>query len=80
MEIVLTPEREAQLSDYAARHGEAPDVALDHILAEALEWERHEYQDAVEGIRLGYADLKAGRVRSMEESFEALRVKHGLPR
>jgi predicted transcriptional regulator len=81
MEIIpLKPERRAQLDEYAQRHGQDPAIALDEVLAEALEWDRHEYEETVEGIRRGYADYKAGRVRSVEESLEELRVKHGLPR
>jgi predicted transcriptional regulator len=80
MEIHLSPERQAQLNDYAHRHGQDPAVALDEVLAEALEWERQDYREAVEGIRRGYADFQAGRLRSIEESFEELRGKHGLPR
>ena len=37
-------------------------------------------QEAVEGIRRGYAGHQAGRTQSSEEVFEELRVKHGLPR
>jgi hypothetical protein len=37
-------------------------------------------REAVEGIRRGYEDLKAGRVRPIEDAFEELREKHGLPR
>jgi predicted transcriptional regulator len=80
MEIHLSPERQAQLNDYAQRHGRGPAIVLDDVLADALEWERQDYKEAVEGIRRGYADLKAGRVRPIEESFENLRVKYGLPR
>ena len=80
MEIHLSPERQEELNDYAQRHGQDPAIALDDVLAAALEWERQDYQEAVEGIRRGYADLKAGRVRPIEECFEELRVKHGLPR
>jgi predicted transcriptional regulator len=81
MEMVpLTPERKAQLDDYAQRHGQDTAAALDDILADALEWEQQDYREAVEGIREGYADLKAGRTRPAEEVFEELRVKHGLPR
>lgn len=76
----LTPERKAQLDEYARRHGKDPAAALDEVLAEALEWERQDYEEAVEGIRRGYEDYKAGRVRPVEESLEELRVKHGLPR
>jgi predicted transcriptional regulator len=80
MEIQLSPERQAELDDYARRHGKDPAVALDEVLGAALEWERQDYQEAAEGIRKGYADFKAGRVRPIEESFEELREKHGLPR
>jgi predicted transcriptional regulator len=80
MDVHLSPERQAQLNDYAHRRGQDPAAALDDVLAEALEWERQDYGEAVEGIRKGYADFQAGRVRPVDESFEALRVKHGLPR
>ena len=80
MQIELSPEREAQLNDYAQRHGQDPVVALDDVLAEALEWERQDYQEAVEGIRKGYADFKAGRTRPVDEVFEQLGKKHGLSR
>ena len=81
MEMVpITSELKAQLDDYALRHGQAPDAALIDVLADALEWERQDYREAVEGIREGYAQFKAGRARPVEEAFEELRLKHGLPR
>ncbi|HEY0796113.1 MAG TPA: hypothetical protein VGD64_10070 [Acidisarcina sp.] len=80
MEIELSAERQAQLNDYAQRHGQDPAIALDAVLAEALEWERQDYQEAVEGIRQGFADFKAGRVRPVAEAFQELREKHGLSR
>jgi predicted transcriptional regulator len=49
-------------------------------LAEYLEWEHQDFQEAVEGIREGYEDVKAGRTQSAEEAFEELRLKRGLPR
>jgi predicted transcriptional regulator len=78
--IPLKPERKAQLEDYAQRRGQDPAAALDEALATYLEWEREDYQDAVQGIREGYEDMKAGRMQPAEEMFEELRVKHGLPR
>jgi predicted transcriptional regulator len=78
--IAIKPERKAQLDDYARRHGQDVTDALDEALAAYLEWERIDYQEAVEGIRKGYEDLKAGRTQPVEEAFEELRVKHGLPR
>lgn len=78
--LPLTPERKAQLDDYAQRHGQDPAAALDEALAIHFDWDRQDYQEAVRGIRQGYADFQAGRVRAAEESFEELRVKHGFPR
>jgi predicted transcriptional regulator len=78
--ISITDERKAQLEEYAHRHGQEAEIALDAVLADALEWERLDYQQAVEGIRQGYADLQAGRVRPVAEAFEELRKKHDLPR
>jgi predicted transcriptional regulator len=78
--IPLKPERMAQLEDYAHRRGQDPAAALDDVLAEYLDWEQQDYQQAVEGIRQGYADFKAGRTQPAEEAFEELREKHGLPR
>jgi predicted transcriptional regulator len=78
--IPLTAERKAQLDEYALRRGQDTAAALDVALDEYFAWERQDYQEAVEGIRRGYEDLKAGRVRPIEEAFEELREKHGLPR
>jgi predicted transcriptional regulator len=78
--IAIKPERRAQLADYAQRHGQDVTAALDDALGAYLEWERADYQEAVEGIREGYEDVKAGPTQSADEAFEDLRVKHGLPR
>ena len=78
--IPIKPERKAQLEEYAQRRGQDPASALDDALAEYLEWERQDFEQAVEGIRQGYEDVKAGRTQPVEEAFEELRLKHGLPR
>ena len=78
--IPVKPERKAQLEDYAQRHGQDTAAALDDVLSAYLEWERQDFQEAVEGIREGYEDMKAGRTQSAGEAFEELREKHGLPR
>lgn len=59
--IPLKPERKAQLEEYAKRHGPEPAVALDEALASYLEWERQDFAEAMEGIRQGLEDVKAGR-------------------
>jgi predicted transcriptional regulator len=78
--IPLKPERKAQLDEYAKRHGQEPAAALDEVLATYLDWERQDFEEAVEGIRQGYEDVKAGRTQPIEDAFEELRLKHGLPR
>ena len=78
--IAIMPERKAQLDDCARRHGQDVTAAPDDALAAYLEWELADYQEAVEGIREGYEDVKAGPTQSADEAFEDLRVKHGLPR
>lgn len=77
--IPLKPERKAQLEDYAQRHGQDPAVALDHVLAAALEWENQDYQEAVEGIRRGVEDVNAGRTRPAAEFIVEVRRKYGFP-
>ena len=78
--IPLTPERRAQLEDYAQRHGQDPAAALDEALEAYLEWERQDSEEAVEGIRKGYEDVSAGRTRPASEFLAEMRRKHGLPR
>jgi predicted transcriptional regulator len=75
----LKPERKAQLDEYARRHGQDPVAALDEVLAEALEWERQDFEESVEAVRRGYEDMKAGRTRPAEEVHQALRRKHEFP-
>jgi predicted transcriptional regulator len=77
--IPLKPERKAQLEEYASRHGQDPAAALDDALAVYLEWERQDYADAVQGIRQGYEDMKAGRTRPAAEFLADMRRKHGFP-
>ena len=78
MELYLSPERQAELADYAQRHGQDPTTALDEIVADALASERQDYREAVEGIRRGYESVKAGRTRPASEFMNELRAKHGF--
>ena len=78
--IPLKPERKAQLEEYARRRGQDPATALDDALAAYLEWERHDFTDAVQGIRQGLEDVRAGRTRPAAEFLIDLRQKHDIPR
>ena len=77
--VTLKPERKAQLDDYAQRHGQDVNDALDEALAAYLEWEQADYQDALEGIRRGYEDVKAGRTRPAAEFLAEMRRKYAIP-
>ena len=76
--IRLKPELRTQLEDYARRHGQDPAVALDDVLAAALEWESLDDHEAVEGIRRGVADIDTGRTRPAAEFLAEVRRKYGL--
>ena len=83
MEMVpLTPERKAQLDDYAQRHGQEPAEALDEVLADALAWERQEYDETVVSRDRSLRKREGRETRPAEnwKFLEELRVKHGLPR
>ena len=75
----VKPERKVELEEYARRRGKDPADALDEALANYLEWDRQDYEEAVGGIRRGHADVRAGRTRPADEVLAELRRKHGLP-
>ena len=78
--LPVKPERLAQLEEFARRRGKNTADALDDALADYLEWDRQDYQDAVEGIRQGYEDVNAGRTKPAEQFLDEFARKHGLPR
>jgi len=78
--IPLTPERQAELEEFARRRGKTPADALDEALAAYLEWERQDFEEAVQGIQHGYDDVKAGRSRPADQFIRDLGQKRGLSR
>ena len=80
MELPVNPERLAQLQDFARRRGKGTAEALDEALADYLEWERQDYQEAVAGISQGCQDLKAGRTEPADQFLDEFARVHGLPR
>ncbi|MFZ0815807.1 MAG: hypothetical protein WAM78_09825 [Candidatus Sulfotelmatobacter sp.] len=78
--VPLRPERKAQLDEYAQRRGQDPAIALDEALAAYLEWDRQDFEDAIEGIRRGHNDVKAGRTRPAVDFLSEMRRKHGFSR
>ena len=78
--VPLKPERLAQLEEFARRRGKSTADALDDALADYLEWERQDYQEALKGVRQGHEDVMAGRSAPADQFFDEFARKHGLPR
>ena len=78
--LPVKSERLAQLEEFARRRGKSTAEALDDVLADYLEWERQDYQEAVDGVRQGLEDVKADRTKPAEQFFDEFARKHGLPR
>ena len=78
--LPVKPDRLVELEEFARRRGKSTADALDEVLAEYLEWERQDYQEALEAVRQGHDDVKAGRTVSADQFFDEFARKHGLPR
>jgi wobble nucleotide-excising tRNase len=76
--LPITSERLAELEEFARRRGKTAADALDEALAEYLQWERQDYQEAVPAVRQGVEDVKAGRTKAADEFFDDFARKHGL--
>jgi predicted transcriptional regulator len=76
--ITLKPERRAELDDYAKRHGQDAETALDDVLADYFAWERQDHDETVKAVLEGNEDVKAGRTKRAAEVYKWLRLKHGL--
>ena len=80
MEVSVSAERLAQLEEFARRRGTDTASALDEALAEYLDWDRRDYHEAVEGVRGGLDDVRAGRTEPADAFLDEFARKHGLPR
>jgi hypothetical protein len=76
--ISLKPERRAELDDYAKRHGQDAETALDDVLADYFAWERQDHDETVMAVLEGNEDVKVGRTNPAAKVYESLRLKHGL--
>ena len=78
--LPVKPDRLAQLEEFARRRGKSTAAALDDALAEYLEWERQDYREALDAVRQGHEDVKAGRTAPADQFFDEFARKHGLSR
>ncbi|PMB38911.1 hypothetical protein CEN41_22790 [Fischerella thermalis CCMEE 5330] len=77
--VTLTPELEARLRDKAARQGQDVNLVASELLANVLEWETQDSEEAIKGIQQGLDDFDAGRFRSFHEFAGEQRRKYNLP-
>ncbi|MGH9348563.1 MAG: hypothetical protein ACRD26_14990 [Vicinamibacterales bacterium] len=64
--LPVKPERLAPLEEFARRGGKSTADALDDALADDLEWERQDYQEAVKRIRSCAASAGISRSESLD--------------
>lgn len=77
--VTLTPELEARLRDKAARQGQDVSLVASELLANVLEWEAQDSEEAIKGIQQGLDDFEASRFRSFHEFADEQRRKYNLP-
>jgi len=75
--LPIKSERLAELEKFARRRGKTLADAFDEALAEYLEWERQDYQQAVDAVRQGVEDVKAGRTKPADEFLDGFARKQG---
>ena len=75
MTLTLTPDTETRLRTVAAGRGQAPEQALESLLAQALADAEAELQDTLLGLRASAADFAAGRWVAPEELDATLRAR-----
>ncbi|MDF0551612.1 hypothetical protein [Kamptonema sp. UHCC 0994] len=76
--VTLSPELEAQLRDRAIRKGQDVNLLASELLANVLEWEAQDSEEAIEGIQQGLDDFVAGQFRSFDEFAKEQRRKYNL--
>lgn len=79
MTITLSPETEERLRRRAERDHSDPSTIAEALIADALEREERDRQEAMEGVRRGDQAAADGRERPLSEFFAAQRAKHNLP-
>ncbi|GAA6616199.1 hypothetical protein [Scytonema sp. NUACC26] len=76
--VTLSPEIEAKLCKQAAIQGKDIVVLATELLANAIEWETKDCEEAVAGIQSGLEAFEAGEFRSFDKFADEQRRKHNL--
>lgn len=78
--IDLPPNLERQLLVQAEQEGTPAETVAGRLLAEAIEWQARDFQEAAEGIRRGFEDGEAGRLKPADKVLTKLRSALELAR
>jgi predicted transcriptional regulator len=76
--ITLSSELETLLLDRAAWRGQKVGFVASELLADVLEWQEQDSEEAVKGIQQGLDDFEVGRFRDFQEFAEEQRLKYNL--
>jgi hypothetical protein len=77
--VTLNPKLEALLYSRAAKQGQDVSFMASQLLANILDWEEKDSQEAIKGIQAGLDDFELGRFRSFQDFAEEQRHKYNLP-
>ena len=77
--VTLNPKLEALLQSRAAKQGQDINFIASELLANILDWEEKDSEEAIKGIQTGLDDFESGRYRSFQDFAEEQRHKYNLP-
>lgn len=77
--VTLSPELEVLLRDRATQLGQDVNVVASELLANVLEWEAQDSEEAIKGIQQGLNNFETGQFRSFQDFAEEQRHKYNLP-
>lgn len=77
--VTLNSKLEALLYSRAAKQGQDINFIVSELLANILDWEEKDSEEAIKGIQAGLNDFEAGRFRSFQDFTEEQRLKYNLP-
>jgi hypothetical protein len=77
--VTLNPRLEALLHSRATKQGQDVDLVVSELLANILDWEEKDSEEAIKGIQTGLDDFESGRYRSFQDFAEEHRHRYNLP-
>jgi hypothetical protein len=79
MTLMLTPETEYKLKEFAAKHGCDANTVANSLLSDALELADAELEETVAAIDAGWRDCEEGRARPFSEYLEDVKAGRKEP-